>query len=1135
MLVKKFTAKFLLSLGCLVSAGSALYSCKTSNGAEPQAAVKPQTPRILVFSKTKGYFHTSIPAGVAAVQKMGRDHNVRVDTTKNAAYFVEDSLKNYRAVIFLSTTQDVLNNEQQVAFERYIQAGGGYAGVHAAADTEYDWPWYGKLVGGWFLSHPGNPNVRAGAIDVVDATSPMTAGLPARWERTDEWYDYKSVNPDIKVLAKLDETTYGNVGKMGKNHPIAWYHDYDGGRAFYTGGGHTNESFAEPLFLNHLWAGITYAMGDGKTLDYSKSYSIVTPEENRFTRTVLANDLNEPMELTVTPDGRVFYVERNGKFSVYDPKTKQNTLIREFPVFTDEGNGLLGITFDPDYAQNHWLYFFHTPLTKDKNNLKQHVSRFTLKDNELDLASEKVLLEIPIDLESSAHTGGSLTFDRNKHLFISVGDNTVPFKSDGYAPIDEIPGRKTFDAQRSSGNPNDLRGKILRIHPLADGTYTVPDGNLFPKGTPGTRPEIYTMGCRNPYRISVDPATSIVYWGEIGPDSGKDSLAVFGPRGYDEFNQAKKPGNYGWPYFVGDNKAYREYDFATKQSGDFFDANAPVNPSVNNTGAKNLPPATKAMVWYPYNASKEFPIVGTGGRSAMAGPVYHFDANLNSKVKLPKFYDKGLFVFDWMRNWVMVVRLDQDNNFQRLEPFLPTTGDFRRPVDMELGPDGALYVLEYGSVYGIDNEDARVVKIEFNEGNRAPLAVAGTQDSVGTAPLKVAFYSRGTKDLDEADKITYEWLFDGKTVGSTESNPTYTYNQNGVYQAILRVKDPAGLMSADTVQIKVGNTLPEVAINLPGNQSFFWENAPVKYAIKIADKEDQKIDPKNVKVYFDYAAQPAKNQPQMGHQIINTVETNTLGKTLIAGSDCKACHQIDAKSVGPAFVQVAKRYKTDAGAVNKLAVKIINGGGGNWGEHAMSAHPQISQQDAGEMVKYILSLADVKKQKANLPLQGALTFKEHNAKEAKGMYTLVAAYTDKGGKAVGPLTNSTYVTFRSPKLAAVDADEIHRIDRWGNSLGNARDGSYLVFKNIDLTNVKQLTYHLGSKDQSARIEVRLGSPGGPVVSAADYQPTGDWSKKIDVTAPIKPTTGRHDLYFVVTKDTPSDKGLLALDSIEFQK
>ena len=333
----------------------------------------------------------------------------------------------------------------------------------------------------------------------------------------------------------------------------------------------------------------------------------------------------------------------------------------------------------------------------------------------------------------------------------------------------------------------------------------------------------------------------------------------------------------------------------------------------------------------------------------------------------------------------------------------------------------------------------------------------------------------------------------------------------------------------------MGNSLPQVAINLPGNQSFYWDNAPVKYSVNITDKEDQKVDPKNVKVYFDYTAQPAKNQAQMGHQILTTVETNTLGKSLIAGSDCKACHQLEKKSVGPAFVMVAQRYKGDAGAVNKLAAKIINGGGGNWGEHAMSAHPQLSKQDASEMVKYILSLADVKKQKANLPLQGALTFKEHNAKEAKGMYTLLAAYTDKGGNAVGPLTNSAVLTFRSPKLAAVDADEIYRIDRWGNSLGNASNGSYLLFKDIDLTNIKEITYRLGSKDQVARIEVHLDSPGGPLVSSAEYHPTGDWNKKTNVTAPVQPTTGRHDVYFVVTKDTQPDQNLIALESIEFKK
>ncbi|MBD0349674.1 MAG: ThuA domain-containing protein, partial [Flavisolibacter sp.] len=599
------------------------YACKS---VKPQTTDTPPVtakPRVLVFTKTKGFYHESIPNGAAAIQQLGKENNFLVDTTSNAGYFTEDSLKHYAVVIFLSTTQDVLNAEQQVAFQRFIQAGGGFVGIHAATDTEYDWPWYNKLVGAYFASHPRQQKA---VIKVVDKNHPATSFLPDKWERFDEWYNFKSVQPDIKVLAYLDETTYEG-GQMGDNHPFIWYHEFDGGRAFYTGGGHTKESYSDSLFLKHILGGIKYAIGDNKPLDYSKAYAVKAPEDNRFVKTILSNDLNEPMELAVAPDGRVFFTERAGKFYVYDPVAKKTKLLYNFPAKAVEKylNGLIGITLDPDFRNNNYIYFFYSSNTGAQYH--QNISRFKLTaDGNLDTTSEKVIIKIPIDLEVSAHTGGSLAWDKDKNLYISTGDNTTPFASDGYAPLDERPDRLVYDAQRSAGNPNDLRGKILRIHPEADGSYTIPEGNLFPKGTPGTRPEIYVMGCRNPYRISVDPVSSILYWGEVGPDAGQDSR--HGPRGYDEFNQARKPGNYGWPYFVGDSKAYHDSDFATKAVGELFNVNAPVNNSPNNTGAIQLPPPQKAMIWYPYSLSDEFPDLGVGGRCAMGGPVYHFDPAL---------------------------------------------------------------------------------------------------------------------------------------------------------------------------------------------------------------------------------------------------------------------------------------------------------------------------------------------------------------------------------------------------------------------------------------------------------------------------------------------------------------------------
>jgi cytochrome c len=1159
----KFKAQLWLGLLCLLGASVGLYSCLNSIRQVSQAQ-EPSVPRVLVFSKTKGFKHSSIPDGIAAIQKIGKENDFLVDTTKNAAYFTDDSLRHYQAVIFLSTTGNVLNAQQQLAFERYIQAGGGYMGVHAAADTEYEWPWYNKLVGGYFSSHPSNPNVRQATVEVLDKGHPATVGLPDRWERTDEWYSYKSLYTGISVLANLDENTYEG-GTNGANHPIAWHHAFDGGRAFYTGGGHTNESFSEPLYVNHLLGGIRYAMGSGKPLDYSKSYAVLVPEENRFVKTVLVNDLNTPMELAVAGDGRVFYTElRSGKLSVYNTGTKKHAVVHTFPVAIKGGAGLIGVTLDPNFASNSYIYLYYSPPT-DQEPIIFHLSRFVVKaDNTLDLASEKVLLEVPVQENSGSHHGGSLAWDKDGNLYLSTGDSSSPFPSNGYAPIDERPGKEyiSLDAQRSASNTNDLKGKVLRIHPEPDGTYTIPEGNLFPKGTAKTRPEIYTMGTRNPYRIAVNPKTSVLYWGEIGPDAGKDS--VQGPRGYDEFNQAKKAGNYGWPYFVGDNQAYAYWDFASEKAGPRFDPNAPVNKSPNNTGLTNLPPAQKAMIWYPYAASKEFPELGQGGRSAMAGEFYTFNQNSASKNKFPAYYDGALFVFDWMRNWVMALRFDENENYLRSEPFMAANGDFRRPIDLAFGKDGVMYMLEYGSVYGADNEDARLVKIEYNTGNRAPLAKASVTDSVavaelnkrvfitsesrnlpvlreavGQAPLRVLFSSRGTRDLDDDDRFTYQWLFDGKTVGSTQPNPAHTYTQPGLYHAILKVTDQAGFVGTDTLVVKVGNALPEVAINTPHNESFFWENKPFTYSVQVTDKEDAKVDPKKIKVYFDYNPQPSTltNEPQMGHQIVTTVETNPLGKNLIARSDCKACHTLDKVSVGPSYTAVAERYKGQAGAVVRLAQKIIAGGGGSWGtQYVMSAHPQVSTQDASEMVKYILSLAEPKKQKTVLPAQGTIVLKDHQKDEPRGQYSLIATYTDNGGNVIGPLTNSDVVTLRNAKVKTVYADAHVGFPRWGNSLSQGDHKSYILLKNVDLTGIKQFTYEYSSQNKDGEIEVRIDSQAGPVISRTPYAATGAWNAVKQVTGQITtPTAGKHDVYFVVVKrDKPNDN-IINLSSILFEQ
>lgn len=215
-----------------------------------------KTPRILVYAKTKGFHHASIPAGLAAIQQLGAENGFAVDTTTDSSYFVPKTLKKYAAVVFMSTTGNILNAEQQTAFEKYIQSGRGFVGVHAATDTEYDWPWYNQLVGAYFKSHPKQQEA---VLNIVDDTHISTKHLPKTWKRFDEWYNFKSIQPNLNILITIDEKSYTG-GANGDPHPMAWYHDFDGGRAFYTEFGHTDESFKDPLFLQHLLGGIRYAM-----------------------------------------------------------------------------------------------------------------------------------------------------------------------------------------------------------------------------------------------------------------------------------------------------------------------------------------------------------------------------------------------------------------------------------------------------------------------------------------------------------------------------------------------------------------------------------------------------------------------------------------------------------------------------------------------------------------------------------------------------------------------------------------------------------------------------------------------------------------------------------------------------------
>jgi glucose/arabinose dehydrogenase len=268
--------------------------------------------------------------------------------------------------------------------------------------------------------------------------------------------------------------------------------------------------------------------------------------------------------MTILPNLDILVVQRRGEILLYKKdiqkikpagflnvywKTKINT-----DVNAEEG--LLGICKDPGFAKNHWVYIFYSPADTSVNRL----SRFELKNDTIDNKSEKIILQFYSQREICCHTGGSIAFGSDGLLYLSTGDNSTPFDepgqkyvNHGFAPIDNRAGHEKYDARRTAGNSNDLRGKIIRIRIKEDGSYEIPEGNLFARQEPKTKPEIYVMGTRNPYRISVDPKNSFLYWGEVGPDSNVDSFDTRGPRGYDEINQARRAGYFGWPLFVGNN------------------------------------------------------------------------------------------------------------------------------------------------------------------------------------------------------------------------------------------------------------------------------------------------------------------------------------------------------------------------------------------------------------------------------------------------------------------------------------------------------------------------------------------------------------------------------------------------------
>ncbi|MES2705565.1 MAG: PQQ-dependent sugar dehydrogenase [Verrucomicrobiota bacterium] len=849
------------------------------------------------------------------------------------------------------------------------------------------------------------------------------------------------------------------------------------------------------------------------------------PPAVRYQVEILAEGMPQPMELELAPDGRVFFIEIGGKLRLWKPDTGAVVDAGQVKVFTALENGLLGFALDPHFSENHWIYLLYSPADFEG----QHLSRFVMNGDTLDLASEKVILTYPEQRRECCHHAGSVEFAPDGCLIFSTGDNTHPAgDSDGYAPIDDRQGREPWDAQKSAANPNDLRGKIIRIRPKADGTYEIPPGNLFPPGTAGTRPEIYCMGCRNPWRMSVDSATGIVYWGEVGPDAGGDNPR--GPRGYDEINQAKKAGNHGWPFFIGNNFPYARFDHATSTTGTIHDPARPVNSGVNNTGRPDLPPAVPAMIYYPYGASKEFPEMGQGGRTACAGPVFHYQPGFEKTGGFPACYDNCLLWWDWERRVIKWARLDKDANFQGIEPFVAEL-PCKRMLDAVFAPDGQLYCLDYGETWGA-NPDSKLMRVSFNHGNLPPRAAVSASVTSGPVPLKVKFSAAGSTDPDgDATALKYEWRKAGSPeILSTEASPEIEFKEPGDVIIELRARDAAGGAGVTTAAVTAGNTPPVVKLESPVSGDFFSPGKPVAWRASVSDAEEG-----------NSTDSPDSFSPRLLISALPDRGGETApGLALMKSADCFNCHAVDQKVVGPALLDIAAKYRSVAGALEASTDRVQKGSTGVWGPLPMLPHGHHSRDQIRQMVSWVFGLQPGSEKPQLLRgLTGEVTPPEGGgAGRAKG-FVIDATFSDAGNAPAGPLSGKAGVTLRNRRVEAEDHDGLNgsRVLGGGSAgggkfVGATDDGHTLRLAALNLEHSSKITCRTASAGQGGWIELHAASPGGPLLAKVEVPVTGGWETWQEGSAPLTiPGPARGDVFLVFKN--PGKGGLMNLDWIRF--
>ncbi|MGV9349006.1 ThuA domain-containing protein [Streptomyces spiralis] len=1147
-----------------------LASASVPAAAAPPDAAVPESSgnqyRVLVFTKSTEAHPSVTNAGVDAIRQLGDQLRFAVQVTDDSRKFDEEHLKQYRAVVFLNTSGDVLTTAQQDAFEAYYRAGGGLVAVGSAIEAQPDWKFLSDVLG---TRASGRTDVQPGTIKVADRVHEASKNLPEYWTRSDAWYNFKSnVRGKSHVLATVVEDTFKKQpsgetltgisgGTMGADHPVTWCKDFEGGRSFYTALGNTAAGFREGDLRSHLGGAIKWAAGQADPV-YSDCGATVL---SNYQQTAVAAppNLGEPIGFDVLPDGRAIQTDRRGSVRLHDPKSNTTTVLAQIPVYQNSEDGMYGPGIDNDFKTNHWVYLYYAPPTVKDVKLSTgevvtqttptadapttgdspavwdpwvgyfQLSRFKFVDAtgdtpaHLDVASEQQIMRVPVNRGACCHVAGDIDFDKHNNLWMVTGDDTPAGggNSGGFAPFNDMlttSGKYNapfVDARRSAQNTNDLRGKLLRIS-VKDGdiaagdqnkfggAYTVPSGNLFPVGKDKTRPEIYGMGFRNPFRVQVDE-NDVAYITDYSPDS-QTPQNFRGPAGTGRVEIVRKPANYGWPMCVKQDLPYYRWDFNTSTPLDSpaqpFECDNPEHGPQNNSrwnldggpsvepGLEYGPPITNPDIWYSYTPENRadnpigtpclayyngsgatacprlFPELGTGGVGPQGAAKYHFDPDNPDQTKLPPYYDNAVFMGEFTRDTLKEVRLDSKGRVFKINDVLDCAGlnakrvpdtskpfECDNPMDMQFDGNGHFYLLGYGDGFFNSNADAGLYRWDYVKGKRAPIPVLAATPTNGSAPLNVQFSSAGSRDPDAGDSIRFEWDFNGDgTVDSIDPDPQYTYTTPGQYTAKLTVLDSSGKSASANTTITVGNTAPTVTVNTPVDGGLFSFGESIPFSVTVTDPEDGTIDCSKVEVTF-----------VLGHDTHGHAEQSAHGCTGVLATDAN-----DVSHGGNVFGVISASYTDKGGAGGVPALTTV-------------AQNQIRQ----------------KRQEAEVSL------------EESGTNVATTNDPDGGSQHRGSLGNGDWIGLNGPfNLRAIDS---------------------LTFR------VASTSTQVPAGSPMAAVEVHLDSVGGPVLTTANLMSTGGTATWESQKFPITDPGGKHKIYLVFRSVTGGQTGgnLFNLNWAEF--